>query len=144
MDVKGQSQTRLNFTYGLYGSDPIQSGALVSFANNPSQITIRVGVSFVSADQACSNAESEIGTSSFETVQQASHDLWNDKLSKIQIDVTRTAPNITQMLYSSLYRSFLTPNNATGEGQGLFAGTTSPYFDSLYCSWDTVGLAVFS
>jgi putative alpha-1,2-mannosidase len=138
MDVKGQSQTSLNFTYGLYGSSPIQAGALVSFANNPSQITIRVGVSFVSADQACANAESEIGGATFEEIQQASHDLWNDKLSRIQIDVANTAPNVTQMFYSSLYRSFLTPNNATGEGQGPFLGTTSPYFDSLYCSWDTV------
>lgn len=24
-------------------------------------------------------------------------------------------------------------NNATGETQGAFANTTSPYFDSLYC-----------
>ena len=41
------------------------------------------------------------------------------------------------MLYSSLYRSFLTPNNATGEGQGPFLTTTPPYFDSMYTSWDT-------
>jgi hypothetical protein len=36
---------------------------------------------------------------------------------------------------AGLYRSFLTPNNATGETQGVFAGTTYPYFDSLYETW---------
>ncbi|EGF99442.1 family 92 glycoside hydrolase [Melampsora larici-populina 98AG31] len=59
-------------------------------------------------------------------------------------------------VYSSMYCSFMTPNNATGETQeiaalgarkshnslnlvsaGVFANTTLPYFDSLYCSWDT-------
>lgn len=29
-------------------------------------------------------------------------------------------------------------NNATGEAQGPFADTSAYYFDSLYCSWDTV------
>jgi putative alpha-1,2-mannosidase len=96
-----------------------------------------VGVSFLSAEQACSNAESEVGSSTFEQIQQASQALWNDKLSRVQIDVAHSTPNITQMLYSSLYRSFLTPNNATGEGQGAFEGTNSPYFDSMYTSWDT-------
>lgn len=28
-----------------------------------------------------------------------------------------------------------TQNNATGEGQGPFANTTAPYFDSLYCRY---------
>ncbi|KAL5484950.1 hypothetical protein ACEPAI_7592 [Sanghuangporus weigelae] len=52
------------------------------------------------------------------------------------------------MFYSSLYRSFLTSNNATGEGQGPFANTASPYFDSLYSTsgrsslgWDYIHLS---
>lgn len=98
-----------------------------------------MGVSFVSAEQACSNLQSEIGpTATFEAIRERSVSLWNEKLSKVQVDLQNTDANVTEMLYSSVYRSFLTPNNATGEGQGSFAGTSSPYFDSLYCSWDTV------
>ncbi|KZV95053.1 glycoside hydrolase family 92 protein [Exidia glandulosa HHB12029] len=137
MDAKALGQTHLNLSINLIGSSPYQSGALFSLAGNPSEVNIRVGVSFVSADQACQNAETEIGMSSFEEIQDLAVSQWNDKLSRIELDVARSAPNITEIFYSSYYRSFLTPNNATGEGSGAFAGTTSPYFDSLYCSWDT-------
>jgi putative alpha-1,2-mannosidase len=134
----GLGQTHLNLSVNLIGGPPYQSGALFSYANTPSQVNIRVGVSFVSAEQACTNAESEVGSATFEEIRQRSVSLWNEKLGKIEINVGQTDPNVTELLYSSVYRAALTPNNATGEGQGLFANTSSPYFDSLYCSWDTV------
>lgn len=137
LDDKALGQTHLNLSINLIGSSPYQSGALFSLAGNPSTINIRVGVSFVSADQACENAETEIGLSSFDEIHAAASAQWNDKLSRIELDVARSAPNMTEIFYSSLYRAFLTPNNATGEGTGAFLGTSSPYFDSLYCSWDT-------
>ncbi|KAJ7267552.1 glycoside hydrolase family 92 protein [Mycena haematopus] len=136
LDAKGLGQTHLNLSVNLIGG-VYQSGALFSFDNTPKEVNIRVGVSFVSTEQACANAESEVGSSSFEDIQAAAKALWNEKLSKIEIDVPNTPANVTEMLYSSLYRASLTPNNATGETQGVFAGTTSFYFDSLYCSWDT-------
>ncbi|KZV68558.1 glycoside hydrolase family 92 protein [Peniophora sp. CONT] len=128
--------THLNLTQSLIG-DTYEYGAIFSYSGNPEQINIRVGISFVSADQACANAEEEIGDASFEEVWDASKALWNDRLNRIEIDVPNTPENVTEMFYSSLYRSSLTPNNATDETQAEFAGTTSFYFDSLYCSWDT-------
>ncbi|KAF8198088.1 glycoside hydrolase family 92 protein [Pholiota molesta] len=132
LDAKGLGQTHLNLSVNLIGG-VYQSGALFSYANKPKQVNIRVGVSFRSADQACANAESEIGDSTFEEIQAQAVALWQEKLSKIEIDVPGTPPNVTEMLYSSLYRASLTPNNATDETQGVFANTTSFYFDSLYC-----------
>ncbi|KAK0242060.1 glycoside hydrolase family 92 protein [Armillaria nabsnona] len=137
MDAKGLGQTHLNLSVNLIGGPIYQSGAFFSFADTPEKIQFRVGVSFVSTEQACANAESEIGSSSFDNILAQAKALWNEKLSKVEIDIANTPANITEMLYSSLYRASLTPNNATGEGQGLFAGTSSYYFDSLYCSWDT-------
>lgn len=102
-------QTHLNLTISWIGDTPIETGALFSYANNPSQVTIRVGVSFVSAEQACSNAESEVGLSSFEDIMNQSKALWQEKLSKVEIDVPNTPPNVTELLYSSLYRASLTP-----------------------------------
>lgn len=136
LDAKGLGQTHLNLSLNLIGG-VYQSGALFSYENNPSTVNIRVGVSFRSADQACANAEEEVGESSFEDIVEQARKQWLEKLSKIEIDVVNTPPNVTEMLYSSLYRASLTPNNATGETQGVFADTTSFYFDSLYCSWDT-------
>jgi putative alpha-1,2-mannosidase len=108
LDAKGRGLTQLNFTRNLIG-DHYQSGALFSYKGTPSTIIIRVGISFISTNQACANAESEVGSSSFETIVNQSKALWNEKLSKIEIDIANTPPNVTEMLYSSLYRSFLTP-----------------------------------
>jgi putative alpha-1,2-mannosidase len=150
--ARGLGETRLNLSVNLIGG-VIESGALFAFAGNPTQVIIRVGVSFVSEEQACTNAESEIGTATFGQIQAQSKALWNERLDLIEIDVPRTPPNVTELLYSSLYRASLTPvsfflnpwsrvlisdlshikNNATGEAQGDFAGTSSFYFDSLYC-----------
>ncbi|KAG2131237.1 glycoside hydrolase family 92 protein [Suillus bovinus] len=137
LDAKGLGQTHLNLSKNLIGGTPYQSGALFSYEGNPEEVILRVGISFVSTNQACANAEEEIGKSSFNETLKASKALWQEKLSKIEVDVVHTPHNVTEMLYSSLYRASLTPNNATLETQGAFANTTSFYFDSLYCSWDT-------
>ncbi|KAH8994062.1 glycoside hydrolase family 92 protein, partial [Lactarius akahatsu] len=134
--ARGLGETSLNFPVSLI-QGAIEAGALFSFSGYPTQVTIRVGVSFLSEAQACANAESEIGTAAFEEIVARSKALWNERLSRIEIDVPHTPPNVTELLYSSLYRASLTPNNATGEAQGDFADTTAFYFDSLYCSWDT-------
>jgi putative alpha-1,2-mannosidase len=72
-------------------------------------VIIRVGVSFLSEEQACANAESEIGIATFDEIQSQSKALWNERLSRIEIDVPHTQPKLTELLYSSLYRASLTP-----------------------------------
>lgn len=108
LDAKGLGQTHLNLTLNLIGGI-YQSGALFSYDGQPQQVNIRVGVSFKSADQACANAESEVGSSSFEDILAKAKALWQEKLSKVEIDIARTPANVTEMLYSSLYRAALTP-----------------------------------
>jgi putative alpha-1,2-mannosidase len=99
----------MNLSQSLIGDTTYESGALFSFEPTSDPIVIRVGVSFLSADQACSNAESEIGGASFEQVQEESRAAWQDRLQRIEIDVNGTLPNVTEMFYSSLYRASLTP-----------------------------------
>ncbi|MBW0562385.1 hypothetical protein O181_102100, partial [Austropuccinia psidii MF-1] len=134
---KGLGLTKLNAPANLYTLMDYQSGALVGYPKGTTNVTIRGGISFVSAEQACSNMEEEIGSTSFEDVHQRSIKLWNEKLNRLEIPLYETDKEITTLLYTSMYRSFLTPNNATGETQGPYANTKAPYFDSLYCSWDT-------
>lgn len=108
LDAKGLGLTHLNLTRNLIGG-VYQSGALFSYADNPHQVNIRVGVSFLSEDQACANAEEEVGNAPFEDILAKAKMLWQEKLSKIEIDVGGTLPNVTEMFYSSLYRASLTP-----------------------------------
>ena len=109
MDAKGLGMTHLNLSQNLIGGTPYQSGALFSYDDDPEDIILRVGVSFVSADQACTNAVEEIGSRSFEEIVNDSGGLWNAKLGKIEIDLSGTPADIIEMLYTSLYRASLTP-----------------------------------
>ncbi|KAF8502129.1 glycoside hydrolase family 92 protein [Russula emetica] len=122
--ARGLGETQLRLPGSLIG-DVMESGALFSFTGSPTQVIIRVGVSFLSEEQACANAESEIGTATFDQIQAQSKTLWNERLSRIEIDVPHTPPNVTELLYTSLYRA--------SRGARNFLGTTSFYFDSLYC-----------
>ncbi|KAK0521759.1 hypothetical protein OC834_006542 [Tilletia horrida] len=124
----------------LVGADPIQSGALVAFSDatpvgsDHVQVTVRFGLSYVSAEQACSNAEEEVGQDwNFDAIVAASRAEWNEKLNRIDIS-PNTSNEIARMFYSSMYRSFLSPNNATLESP---FPTKTTFFDGLYCSWDT-------
>ena len=116
LDAKGLGQTHLNLSINLIGG-VYQSGALFSYANKPKTVNIRVGVSFRSEEQACANAESEIGDATFEEIQAQAKALWQEKLSKIEIDVPGTPPNVTEMLYSSLYRASLTPVSSSSDSR---------------------------
>lgn len=85
---------------------PEQAGGLLSFSfpANASSHTVlaRFGVSFISMDQACSNAESEIPDWNFDTVMSASVAKWKDVLSRIEIDTTKENATIVELLYSSV------------------------------------------
>jgi putative alpha-1,2-mannosidase len=100
--------TSINVTRNLIGTQ-YESGALISYQGMPTEIILRVGISFVSVEQACANAEEEVGDASFEDIVARSKALWNEKLSRVEVDLANTPVNVTEMLYTSLYRSFLTP-----------------------------------
>ena len=81
--------------------------ALLTFPRNPDQsstttILARVGVSFISSDQACANAESEIPDFDFEGVQSASEDQWRELLSRVQVNTTGVDDETVELLYSSV------------------------------------------
>ena len=82
-------------------------GALLTFPpnQNPGSATTilaRVGVSFVSADQACANAESEIPDFDFDGTVSASQAQWRDILNRIQVDTTGVDDETVELLYSSV------------------------------------------
>lgn len=81
-----------------------QAGALLSF--NSSTVVARFGISMLSASQACANAEAEVPSWDWDSVQQASVDKWEDVLSRVQIDTDVEDATIVELLYSSV-RNFV-------------------------------------
>ncbi|KAJ5527539.1 secreted glycosidase [Penicillium frequentans] len=110
---------------------PLPGGGFVRF-NSPSDgiIQARVGVSFISPDQACSHAESEIGDFDFESTHNDAVDKWTEKLSPIRVSRTGVESSVLTNFYSGIYRTMVNPQNYTGENP-LWT-STEPYFDSFY------------
>jgi putative alpha-1,2-mannosidase len=79
---------------------PLPGGAFVRFAPSfGGQILARVGLSFISPQQACSNAESEIPDFNFDAVKQAAETAWKGKLSNVEIDATGANSSLITMFY---------------------------------------------
>ncbi|KAI4869380.1 glycoside hydrolase family 92 protein [Hypoxylon rubiginosum] len=108
-------------------------GAVFTF--NTTDVTSRVGVSFISSEQACANVDREIpaGTT-LDTLETNVKTAWNDQvLSKITTTDTTNTTRL-QLLYSSLYHMSLIPTNKTGENP--LWSSSEPYYDDIFTFWD--------
>jgi len=110
---------------------PLPGGAFVRF-QNPGEdgILARVGVSFISSDQACSNAESEIPSFDFDATHTAAETAWRDKISPIVVETTGVDVSILKNFYSGIYRTMVNPQDYSGENP--LWQSDEPYFDSFY------------
>ena len=81
-------------------------GALFTFnpapEGKPTVILARAGISFISSEQACANAEEEIPDFDFESVTSTSRAAWNDVLGRIQVDTTNVSTETIQLFYSGV------------------------------------------
>lgn len=112
-------------------------GAYVQFdasTGASSSLLARVGVSFISSEQACRNGE-EIKDWNFGRVFRESEQAWKSKFANIAIDSPGVSHDIQTMFWSGIYRSFISPQDYTGENP--LWNSTEPYYDSFYCIWDS-------
>ncbi|QYT04720.1 GH92 alpha-1,2-mannosidase [Trichoderma simmonsii] len=132
----GTNFKQLNTETATVTGPPVPGGAFVQF-NKPSnnQIIARVGLSFISVNQACSNAQSEIPRFDFQGTQATAEDAWRQKLGVVQVDTTGVSTDILTTFYSGLYRSMISPQDYTGENP--LWKSSEPYYDSFYCIWDS-------
>jgi len=85
-----------------------EMGALLTFppsSNSTDQITTilaRVGVSFISSDQACANAELEIPDFDFDGTVATARATWNELLSRVQVDTQGVEKETAELFYSSV------------------------------------------
>lgn len=113
----GTSPKELNTYADGVDSPPVPAGAFVQFEKpyRDNQILVRVGLSFVSIDQACSNAEKEAVKVDFASTRQIAHNSWAAKLGVVDVDATGVNKSIQTIFWSGMYRAMISPQDYTGE-----------------------------
>ena len=115
----------------------------VNFDENASNqtVNIKVGISYVSIENARLNLESEVGNQSFDEIVEKAKLKWEDKFSLIKIN--GGSENDQKIFYSALYRSFQMPtvfNDVNGDYIGfdkkIHQTTNYNYYTDLSL-WDT-------
>lgn len=122
------------FSYGNSSSThgSIRQGGVFTF--NTTTVTSRVGISFISTMQACSNVDSQIPTNTtLSTLVSRAESRWTtDVFSKLTTTSTNTTA-LTQ-LYTYLYGMHLIPSNRTGENSRWTSA--EPSYDDFFTLWD--------
>jgi len=88
------------------------AGADLNFGNIKNQpVELKIGISFVSLENARQNLDAETNGLDFEGVRDATRNTWDTALSKIKIQ--STDPAIKTNFYTSLYHSMIMPTDFT-------------------------------
>ena len=136
-DRAGTEPKNLFITRGINGY-PLPGGAFTRFHAPTSNGTIlaRVGVSFISNEQACQNSAKEIPNWDFDGTKKMAEDAWRKKLSPITVTPgAGVSDDIQTIFWSGIYRTLINPQDYTGENP--LWQSSEPYFDSFYCLWDS-------
>ncbi|WP_440896674.1 GH92 family glycosyl hydrolase [Amphibacillus sp. Q70] len=125
--------------FSLAGDD---LGAILTFdVKADQQIDLKVSISPISSEQAKIDMEQEVPDWDIEEVKTNAKDAWNEILGKIKVDTSEQSdPDGTkkQLFYTSLYRMFTLPVNATSTS-GTYMGTDGNVYEAEgfvhYDSW---------
>jgi predicted alpha-1,2-mannosidase len=96
-------------------------------------VQVKVGISFVSADQARHSIETESPGWNFAAIHEQAVAEWDQALSRIK--PSDATPLQREQLYTALYHTMLMPSDRSGENPGW--QSTEPYYDDYYTIWDT-------
>ena len=103
-------------------------------------VQYKIGVSYVSVENARQNLEAENTAWDFEAVRRQAENKWNEYLSKIEVEGTN--PDRITQFYTHLYRVFIHPNvcsDVNGEYMGadfqVHRTRTKQY--TSFSNWDT-------
>lgn len=116
-------------------------GFYTNFSTNTNeQVMMKVGISFVSMEGAENNLSQEIQDWNFDGVHQQAVDLWNDALSKINIQ--GGTEDERTIFYTALYHSMIDPRNVT-DLDGNYTGADQKthkaegfYKRTIFSGWD--------
>lgn len=131
-DRAGTEPQRLFVTRG-FNLFYLQAGGFVRL-ERPADgvVSVRMGVSFVSTEQACANAEREIPGPEydFDGLVVEAEAQWTQKLSPVSVTPGGASKDMQVTFWSGLYRNMISPQNYTGENP--LWQSSEPYYDSFY------------
>jgi len=116
--------TTQTWQQGELSSASSQSGSNIGFVSTSSttageQIEVRIGISYISADQARQNLQHEIPAWNFDRVKAATREVWNKALG--QVATVGGTENQRTIFYTALYRSLGRMTDITEYGR-YFSG----------------------
>jgi predicted alpha-1,2-mannosidase len=110
------------------------TGAWLTLRTHERQrVNMKVGISFLSVEQAMRNATEEVPSFDFEAVRSRLIDTWNNALASI--DLRGETQEQRNMVYTALYHTMMMPTDRTGENP--LWQSNEPYYDDYYAIWDT-------
>ena len=111
-----------------------RSGAWLSFSSQSGQqVLMKIGISFVSVEQAKRNADAEIHSFDFAATEAGAVAAWEKALGRVELKGATVEE--AQMFYTALYHTMLAPVDRTGENS--LWKSNEPYYDDYYAIWDT-------
>lgn len=93
--------------------------ALISFAKSPGTVSLKVGISPVSSDNALGNIKAEIPHWNFEQTVKQADEKWNKELSKITVETKNDFDK--RIFYTAMYHAMINPslfNDHNGDYMG--------------------------
>ncbi len=96
-----------------------KAGAYITFPRGTDPIVMKIGISFVSVENAAQNLTSEISGWDFDAVHAATRETWTNMLNRVQTDGGTS--NQRTIFYTGLYHIFLSPN-IFSDGNGDYIG----------------------
>ncbi|ODV96523.1 hypothetical protein PACTADRAFT_15059 [Pachysolen tannophilus NRRL Y-2460] len=143
LDVSSFVGNNTDYTFYSNGSysalttvEDEQAGLIFTWDEGTTEIRSRVGISFISTDQACQNILDDFPDNSYniwDVVEDTQYKWYDDVFGKISMD--NSNETLTTLLYSALYGSHLLPSNRTGENP--YWTSSEPYYDDWFTIWDT-------
>ena len=111
-----------------------QSGAWLTFPTHSGQaVKMKLGISFLSVDQAKANLAAEIPGFDLAAVRTQAEAVWDKALSTVSIETANREDKVE--FYSAIYHTMLMPTDRTGENPVYTS--SEPYYDDFYTIWDT-------
>jgi len=139
MAYNGKTRIKEGFTREVVG-DSIGAYMTYNF-KQPHEVEVKIGVSYVSIDNARENLEKEVGASSFEDVYAKTKEAWNKKLQVVEVE--GGSKDDKTIFYTALYHTQIHPNilnDFNGEYPEVSTGKIGKTKGTRYTTfslWDT-------
>ena len=110
----------------------IESPGQLNLLFDSRKVSVRIGISYRSEEQARANMESELPDWKFADAQKALVASWAQILGKAKLR-RGCSEKYKRMFYTALYHAMLMPSDCTGE---WFTDSSEPYYNDFYTLWD--------